>query len=94
MMCDHKVGLMDLRKLLGATNAQLCESLGNLMRLMPGLSSHVKEVREEIKGFHGKSVKTYVLDGVALAAFLYWRKVGGHLPSVFKGCIADKEGRS
>ena len=84
MMCAHKTNLTDLRKPLKATNAQLRDSLCNLMQVIPGLSQHVEEVRHEVEGFRGKSVKTYVLDDVALAAFLYWRRVHGRLPLLFK----------
>lgn len=84
MMCAHKTNLTDLRKPLKATNAQLRDSLCNLMQVIPGISQHVEEVRHEVEGFRGKSVKTYVLDDVALAAFLYWRRVHGRLPLLFK----------
>ena len=84
MMCAHKTNLTDLRKPLKATNAQLRDSLCNLMQVIPGISPHVEEVRHEVEGFRGKSVKTYVLDDVALAAFLYWRRVHGRLPLLFK----------
>ena len=92
MMCAHKTSLMDLRKPLKATNAQLCESLRNLMLAIPGLSDHVEASDEAIKGFHGKTVKTYLVDDVALIAFLYWRKNHGRLPSVLKRCGSDREG--
>ena len=96
MMCVHKTNLTDLRKPLKATNAQLRDSLCNLMQIIPGLSQHVEEVRHEVECFRGKSVKTYVLDDVALAAFLYWRKVHGNLPLLFKrggnGQEANDEG--
>lgn len=92
MMCAHKTNLTDLRKPLKATNAQLRDSLCNLMQVIPGLSQHVEEVRHEVEGFRGKSVKTYVLDDVALAAFLYWRKVHGRLPLLFKHGGNSQEG--
>lgn len=84
MMCAHKATLMDLRKPLKASNVKLCNSLSNLLQVMPGLSQHVEEVRQEVEGFRGKYVKTYALDDVGLAAFLYWRKVHGCLPLLFK----------
>ena len=84
MMCAHKTNLTDLRKPLKATNAQLRDSLCNLMQIIPGLSQHVEEARQEVEGFRGGYVNTYVLDDVALAVFLYWRKVHGNLPLLFK----------
>ena len=92
MMCAHKTNLTDLRKPLKATNAQLRDSLCNLMQVIPGISQHVEEVRHEVEGFRGKSVKTYVLDDVALAAFLYWRRVHGRLPLLFKHDGNSQEG--
>lgn len=94
MMRAHKTSLMALRKPLKATNVQLSKSLLKQISVMPGLASHVEEERAEIKGFRGMTVKTYALDDVALAAFLYWRERRGRLPEIFRKSGAEKGGEA
>lgn len=62
---------------------QLNKSFERFLLVMPDAEDHIELIEETTRGGSGGRCITYLVDSVALAAFMYWREHRGRLPRFF-----------
>ena len=77
------VSLSDVAYSLKVTPAHMKQSLERFLSVVPEAGEHIEAIEEIIRGAHGGRCVTYLLDTVALMAFMYWRDHNGRLPRFF-----------